>query len=232
MIRLLLALLLASPALAQRSGYEDASPETRAMQDDDSANPGFLWVRQGEELWSSSCASCHGAPATLRGVAARYPAWDAALGRPITLAQRFARHQGVSLPDDAVLALTALVGLQSRGMRLAVQTDGPMAPFAAEGARLFRQRQGQLNLSCANCHDDRAGQRLGGSIIPEGHTNGYPQYRLEWQSLGSFNRRLRSCMVGVRAEPYAAGSEQAVAIELYLARRANGLTIETPSVRP
>ena len=232
MIRLLLALLLASPAWAQRSGYDDASPETRAMQDDDSANPGFLWVRQGEELWSSSCASCHGMPATMRGVAARYPAWDETVGRPITLAQRIARHQGVLRHDDEVLALSALVGLQSRGMRLAVATDGKMAPFVAEGARLFHLRQGQLNLSCANCHDDRAGQRLGGSIIPEGHANGYPQYRLEWQGLGSFSRRLRSCMLGVRAEPYAPGSEQAVAIELYLARRAAGLKVETPSVRP
>ena len=207
------------------------APETRAMQDDDSANPGFLWVRQGEELWSP-CSSCHGAPASMRGVAARYPAWDPAMSRPITLAQRIAQHQGKSLPDDAVLALTALVGLQSRGMPVAVQTDGPMAPFVAEGARLFNQRQGQLNLSCANCHDDRAGQRLGGSVIPEGHANGYPQYRLEWQSLGSFNRRLRSCMIGVRAEPYASGSDQAVAIELFLARRASGLKVETPSVRP
>jgi sulfur-oxidizing protein SoxA len=232
MIRLLLALLLASPAWAQRSGYDDASPETRAMQDDDSANPGFLWVRQGEELWSSSCASCHGVPASMRGVAARYPAWDQTLGRPITLAQRIAQHQGVSLPDDAVLALSALVGLQSRGMKLTVATDGKMAPFVAEGARLFHLRQGQLNLSCANCHDDHAGQRLGGSIIPEGHANGYPQYRLEWQGLGSFSRRLRSCMLGVRAEPYLPGSEQAVAIELYLAQRAAGLKVETPSVRP
>ena len=231
MIRLLVVLLLASPAWAQRSGYEDASPETRAMQDDDSANPGFLWVRQGEELWSS-CASCHGTPATMRGVAARYPAWDAVLGRPITLAQRIAQHQSVLLPDDAVLALTALIGLQSRGLPVAVQTDGPMAPFLAEGARLFRQRQGQLNLSCANCHDDRAGQRLGGSLIPEGHANGYPQYRLEWQGLGSFYRRLRGCLVGVRAEPYAPDSAQAVAIELYLAQRAGGLKVETPSVRP
>ena len=131
-----------------------------------------------------------------------------------------------------MLALSALVGLQSRGMSVAITTDGPLVPFLADGARLFRQRQGQLNLSCANCHDDRAGQRLGGSIIPEGHANGYPQYRLEWQGLGSFNRRLRSCLIGVRAEPYAPGAAEAVAIELYLARRAAGLMVETPSVRP
>ncbi len=247
MIRLLLAAwLCASPALAQRSGYDDASAETRAMQDDDSANPGFLWVRHGEELWSQpagssgkTCATCHNTPDTLRGVAARYPAWDATLARPIALLQRINRcretHQGATAlaPDnDMMLALSALVGLQSRGMSVAITTDGPLVPFLADGARLFRQRQGQLNLSCANCHDDRAGQRLGGSIIPEGHANGYPQYRLEWQGLGSFNRRLRSCLIGVRAEPYAPGAAEAVAIELYLARRAAGLMVETPSVRP
>ncbi len=247
MIRLLLAaLLFASPALAQRSGYDDASVQTRAMQDDDSANPGFLWVRHGEELWSQptgtagkSCANCHNAPDTLRNVAARYPAWDATLARPITLVQRINRcresHQGTTAlaPDnDIMLALSALVGLQSRGTKIVVANDGPLAPFLADGARLFRQRQGQLNLSCANCHDDRAGQRLGGSIIPEGHANGYPQYRLEWQGLGSFNRRLRSCLIGVRAEPYGPASAEAVAIELYLMQRAGGLTVETPSVRP
>jgi L-cysteine S-thiosulfotransferase len=31
----------------RRSGYDFASPETRAMQDDDTANPGMLWVAQG-----------------------------------------------------------------------------------------------------------------------------------------------------------------------------------------
>ena len=97
--RVLLALLLAAvPAEAAEklSGYFFSSPETRAMQDDDASNPGFLWVQQGETLWhepigsaSRSCADCHGdAPATMRGVAARYPLFDARLGRPVTLMQR------------------------------------------------------------------------------------------------------------------------------------------------
>ena len=71
----------------QRSGYEFAGPETRAMQDDDTANPGMLWVAQGESLWGTkagavarSCADCHGnAQTSMKGVAARYPAFDAAL---------------------------------------------------------------------------------------------------------------------------------------------------------
>ena len=31
-----------------------------------------------------------------------------------------------------------------------------------------------------------------------------PEYRLEWQAMGSLDRRIRNCMVGVRAEPFAA----------------------------
>jgi L-cysteine S-thiosulfotransferase len=80
---------------ARRSGYDFAGPEIRAMQDDNTANPGMLWVMQGETLWArkagatdQSCADCHGdARTSMKGVAARYPTFDAALNRPIDLEQ-------------------------------------------------------------------------------------------------------------------------------------------------
>ena len=74
--------------------------------------------------------------------------------------------------------------------------------------------------------------RLGGSPIPQAHPTGYPIYRLEWQGLGSLQRRLRACMSGVRAEPFAWGAPELVELELYLARRARGMPLETPGVRP
>ena len=175
----------------------------------------------------------------MRGVAARYPAFDAHLGRPITLSQRIEqcrveRQEATPLtPDsDALLGLSAYVGLQSRGMKMQVAVDGPMRPFYEAGKALFNARQGQFNLSCAQCHDDLAGQRLGGSVIPQGHPNGYPEYRLEWQAMGSLERRIRNCMVGVRAEPFADDALDLVELELYLGARANGLNVETPAVRP
>jgi L-cysteine S-thiosulfotransferase len=250
--RLALAALLALPASGSRaaekhSGYTDASPETRAMQDDDTANPGFLWVQQGEALWSEragraarSCADCHGAaPTAMRGVAARYPVFDARLGRPVTLAQRIEQcrveRQGApALPpnSDALLGLTAYVGLQSRGMPMQVAIDGPARPSFEAGKALFTTRQGQFNLACSQCHDGLAGQRLAGSVIPQGHPNGYPEYRLEWQGMGSLDRRIRNCMIGVRAEPFAPDAPELADLELYLGWRANGLTVETPAVRP
>jgi sulfur-oxidizing protein SoxA len=243
-----LCLPIATGSTAEKhSGYHDAGPDTRAMQDDDASNPGFLWVQQGEALWSErvgsadrSCADCHGAASVaMRSVAARYPRYDAALGRPLTLTQRIEQcridRQGappLAPESDALLGLAALVGLQSRGIPMQVAIDGPARPFFEAGQALFTAREGQLNLSCSQCHDTLAGQRLGGSVIPQGHPNGYPEYRLEWQAMGSLDRRIRNCMVGVRAEPFAADSPELTNLELYLGWRSNGLGVETPAVRP
>jgi L-cysteine S-thiosulfotransferase len=232
---------------ARRSGSDFAGSQTRGMQDDDTANPGLLWVLQGEALWAEkvgaagrSCRDCHGeAPISMTGVAARYPAFDAALARPLDLEQRINRcrteHQSaepLAWESEGLLALTAFVASQSRGLPIAVGSGPELRPFLDQGAVLFHRREGQLNLSCSQCHDDNWGKRLGGSVIPQGHPTGYPIYRLEWQSLGSLQRRLRNCMIGVRAEPYEYGAAEAVALELYLMQRAQGMPIETPAVRP
>jgi len=235
------------PPADRRSGYDFASPETRAMQDDDTANPGILGVLQGETLWAAktgaagqSCADCHGeARISMKGVAARYPAFEPALARPLDLEGRINRcrseHQGaapLTWESGDLLALTAFIAHQSRGLPIAVEIGGPARPFFDWGIELFHRRQGQLNLSCSQCHDDNWGKRLAGAIILQGHPTGYPVYRLEWQSLGSLQRRLRNCMIGVRAEPYEYAAPEAVALELYLMERARGMPLETPGVRP
>ncbi len=232
---------------ARRSGYDFASPEIRAMQDDETANPGMLWVLQGESLWArkageaaKSCQDCHGnAEASMKGVAARYPAFDSVLAGPLDLEQRINRcrteHQRaepLAWESDDLLALTAFVARQSHGLPIASATGPELRPFLDLGKELFHQREGQLNLSCSQCHDDNWGKRLAGNVIPQGHPTGYPIYRLEWQSLGSLQRRLRNCMTGVRAEPFDYGAPQAVALELYLMEQARGMPIDAPAVRP
>lgn len=244
---LLAPLCLSAAAQERRSGFQDMARETQALQQDDTANPGMLWVLEGEALWNrpavpggQSCAGCHGnAEATMRGAAARYPAWDAASGAPIDLAGRImqcreARQAAPPLPRESadLLALSAYVAHQSRGAPISPPEDPRLSAAREQGRALYAERRGQLDLSCAQCHDDNAGRRLAGSTIPQGHPTGYPLYRLEWQSLGSLQRRLRGCMTGVRAEPYAYGAPEYVAIELYLAQRAAGMAVETPAVRP
>ncbi|AND88212.1 MULTISPECIES: sulfur oxidation c-type cytochrome SoxA [Bradyrhizobium] len=248
-------LLAAAPALlageiapeARRSGYAFMGPDTRAMQDDDTANPGMLFVLDGEALWTKktgsaekACADCHGdARGSMKGVAARYPAFEKAVGRPITLDQRInlcrANHQQATpLPYESrdLLALSAFVAHQSRGVAITAGDDPQLKQFVEQGRDLFMQREGQLNLACTNCHDDNFDRHLAGAPITQAQPTGYPLYRLEWQTLGSLERRLRSCMSGVRAQAYDYGAPELVALELYLMSRARGLPMETPAVRP
>jgi sulfur-oxidizing protein SoxA len=235
------------PLNDRRSDYEFMGAQTRAMQDDDTANPGMLWVLDGEALWNrrdgaaaKSCADCHNdARTSMKGVAARYPAYSPALSRPIDLEARInqcrtEQQKATPLPFESkeLLGLTAYLALQSRGMPIDIAADARMQPFIAAGGEIFNRRQGQINMSCAQCHDDNWGQKLAGAPVPQGHPNGYPVYRLEWQSLGSLQRRLRNCMSGMRAEPYAYGSPENVDLALYLMWRARGLKLEAPAVRP
>src|SRR4029077_9834127 len=115
---------------------------------------------------------------------------------------------------------------------IAPNQDDRVASFLAAGRDLFMRRQGQLNLACANCHDDNWDKRLAGSAITQAHPTGYPEYRLEWQTLGSLQRRLRSCIAGVRAQPYDYGAPELVELELYLMSRAKGMPMDVPGVRP
>jgi sulfur-oxidizing protein SoxA len=240
-----LALLLAAAASAlvqageiplaeRRSGYEFMSRETRAMQDDDTTNPAIFSLLEGETLFKSNCQSCH---ADMKGVAARYPAVKQ--GKLVNLEQqinacRTERQKAAPLAYESreLLGLTAYVARQSRGMPIDIKLDDSNRKFIEAGRTAFNRRQGQLNLACAQCHDDNSGKQLAGTPIPQAHPTGYPVYRLEWQGMGSLQRRLRNCMIGVRAEPYAYGSQEFVELELYLMWRARGMKLETPAVRP
>ena len=251
-LALLAAMALAAAELhadgdTRRSGYEFMGPATQALQRDDSANPGMLMVGEGEDLWrrragaaDKSCADCHAdAGISMRGVAARYPAHDAGTQRPIDLGGRIRQcqeRQQLDTPaapeSSKLLALQTYIAFQSRGLPMAPPADGRLDGPRARGEALYAQRIGQLDLACAQCHDEHAGQHLGGSTIPQAHAIGYPTYRLEWQGIGSLQRRLRNCMSGVRAEPYAYGAPELIELELYLATRDRGMVLEAPAVRP
>jgi len=102
------------PLDQRRSGYADLGRDTKAMQDDDTANPATLWVLDGEALWNQkagaanrACADCHNdATASMKGVAARYPAFNAARNAPVDLEQRInlcrtEQQQAPRLPSKA-----------------------------------------------------------------------------------------------------------------------------------
>jgi sulfur-oxidizing protein SoxA len=258
-IRLLLglaaALLLACPApgaeppilrSALKQGSDFTGAEVRAMQADEFANPGMLWVTRGERLWrepagaaGKSCASCHGeARESMKGAATRYPRIDSDASRLVNLAGRVnicragnQMAEPLGHESEELLALTSYVTYQSRGMPMNVTIDSQGASHFERGRSRYYQRLGQMNLSCAQCHDRNWGRTLLRETISQGHGTGWPGYRLEWQAMGSLQRRLRACYSGLRAEMPQYGAPELLELELFLAWRSNGLPIEAPGVR-
>ncbi|SNX29372.1 sulfur-oxidizing protein SoxA [Polynucleobacter meluiroseus] len=248
-----LSLALVSPmtfgadqAVASRqSSYALMTPENKAMQDDPSLNPALFWVMDGRSLWQEkagqkqvACASCHGdSGEKMRGVATHFP--KIIHGKLQTLEGqinqcRVGQQQASPLAYESkeLLALTVFVASQSKGLPIAIKQTPQNKGDLQQGQEFFNTKMGQLNLSCAQCHQERAGLKLGGSFIPQGHPTAYPIYRIEWQNLGSLQRRLRNCMSGVRAQQFEYGSLEMAQLELYLMWRARGMPLETPGVRP
>jgi sulfur-oxidizing protein SoxA len=205
----------------------------------------MFWVLDGHGLWKESagnknvsCASCHGdSGKKMADVAIQYP--KVIKDRLQTLEGqinecRTSRQEAPALAYESkeLLALTTLVATQSKGMPIAVQETPRNTKDLQQGKQFFNERMGQLNLSCAQCHQDRAGLKLGGSLIPQGHPTAYPIYRIEWQTMGSLQRRLRNCMSGVRAKQFEYGSTEMAQLEFYLMWRARGMALEAPGVRP
>ena len=248
---LLVFALTASAAEPQRpvpskSGIEFVSADIRALQADDFANPGMLWVARGEKLWqepagrgNKSCANCHGdAKSSMRGVATRYPLLDPGSARLINLEGRIMQcreqHQQaapLSYESEELLALTAYVAHQSRGLPVGVRIGWQNRRNFEAGRAIYYRRVGQMNLACAHCHEANWGKKLGPETISQGHGNAYPIYRLEWQTMGSLHRRYRTCFSAMRAEMLPYGAPEYLDLELYLAWRASGLPVETPGVR-
>jgi sulfur-oxidizing protein SoxA len=244
-LALSLGLVLSISAGAAQSGLAYLGAELKALQADPFANPGLLWVDRGTALWRASpapgvpsCASCHGSPESLREVVPALPRWNPATQRLENLeglirqCQSERQHQPPApFESPALLALATRLAHGARGLPLSEAVAPDAAPALARGEAFFRERRGQLGLSCADCHERYKGARLRGDRVSEGMINGFPIYRLTWQTLGSRHRMFQWCNEAVRATPYPFGAEPYLELELFLRHRGAGLPVETPAVR-
>ena len=227
------------------SGWLFRTSETQDLQRDDFVNPGMLSVDAALEDWSTvtgsegkSCASCHNDPEELRGVRAVYPKWDEERGEVQTIEMQvnecLTERMGAEPWDwngGDMKDMTALIASVSRGLPMNVAIDGPVQSTWEQGREMYYTRYGQLELACANCHENNAGNMIRADHLSQGQTNGFPVYRLKDADLVSVHNRFRGCIRDTRAETFAIGSPEFVALELYVASRGNGLSVEGPSVR-
>ena len=227
------------------SGWHFREDDTQAMQMDTFDNPGMIAVDQAMDAWNTvegtaekSCASCHEGPESLAGVRAVYPKWNAEAGEMRTLAMQVNNCRTEQMGAEAykydgaqMTAMEALISVQSRGMPVNVLIDGPAAEYYEKGKEIYYTRYGQLELSCANCHEQNYGNYIRADHLSQGQINGFPTYRLKNAGLVQTHNRFRGCIRDTRAETYAVGSPEFVALELYVASRGNGLSVEGPSVR-
>lgn len=226
------------------SGWLFRDSETQAMQLDDFENPGMIFVDQGIDDWNAvegeagkSCASCHEGIESMKGVRAVMPKVNGN-GELWSLEDyindcRTNRMQAEALDwdGDRMKNLTAAISVQSRGMPMNVAIDGPAKPFWEKGKEMYYTRYGQLELACANCHEDHYGDWIRADHLSQGMTNGFPVYRLKQAALVSQHNRFRGCIRDTRAETFPVGSDEFRALELYVASRGNGLPVEGVSVR-
>lgn len=235
-----------SPLAEIISGWRFRSDETQKLQTDDFENPAMIFAEYGEDLWSrvegaagKSCADCHGdASESMKGLRASMPKWHDGKATLFTLEDHInwsrEEHQKAEpwkWESQEMLAMTSYIGLQSRGMPVNVTTDGPVAEWYEKGKELYYTRVGQLDMACANCHETNYGNMIRADHLSQGQTNGFPVYRMKWQGMGSIHRRFKGCMDNIRATPFKRGSDEFTALELYLASRGQGLSVETPSLR-
>ncbi|UWR56608.1 sulfur oxidation c-type cytochrome SoxA [Phaeobacter inhibens] len=228
------------------SGWHFRSDETQALQMDDFDNPAMVFVDQAMDIWSKvegsaekSCASCHDdVEESMAGVRAVYPKWNEDAGEIRTLAMQIndcrENQMGAEkwkYTGGKMAAMEALISVQSRGMPVNVAIDGPAQSTWEQGKELYYTRTGQLELSCANCHEDNYGNMIRADHLSQGQINGFPVYRLKNTKLNTAHARFKGCVRDTRAETYKPGSAEFVALELYVASRGNGLSVEAPSVR-
>lgn len=227
------------------SGWLYREDETRDMQRDDFDNLAMVFVDRGLDSWNAaqgkngeSCAGCHQGPETMAGLRAVTPRVDEKSGKLMTVENYIqscvTERMGLEewkWTGDKMKDMLSLISMQSRGMPVNVAIDGAAAPFWEKGKEMYYTPTGTLEMSCANCHEDKQGLYIRSDHLSQGQINGFPTYRLKDAGILSAQQRFVGCVRDTRAVTYKPNSDEFKALELYVASRGNGLSVEGVSMR-
>lgn len=202
-------------------------------------------LMKGEELFNTpfangkTYASCF--PNGGKGIRQNYPYFDSASGEIKTLEGEIneCRTKNGEKPlgwqKGDIASISAYMASTANGKKVNVKIPSDPRALAAynRGKLHFYAKRGQLNLSCANCHQDNAGNRIRGDILSPalGHVTHFPVYRLKWGSLGTLHRRYGGCNKQVRAKAFKPQSDEYRALEYFHTYMSSGISVNAPSSR-
>lgn len=169
-----------------------------------------------------------------------YPYFDEKRGTVITLEMainecRVANgEKALDYKNADIAKISAYMAFVSRGkaVDVKVQTEGAYNAYM-KGKEFFYAKHGKLNMSCAGCHMQYAGQRLRAEILSPalGHTTHFPVYRSKWGEIGTLHKRYGGCTNDTGAKAFAAQSEEFRNLEFFETVMSNGLIFNGPASR-
>jgi len=141
-------------------------------------------------------------------------------------------------PSD-MEALASFVAGQSRGMKLAAPLRHPKEIEAFQtGEQLFYRRAGPHDFACVSCHGEN-GKRIRLQELPkltDPHDaqkifTTWPAYRVSQGSVRTMQHRLYDCYWQMRHPQMDYISEASIALEVFMAKYANGGEIQAPGLK-
>lgn len=207
--------------------------------------PYELAVEEGEELFNTpfkngkTYASCFRNGGI--GVRGDYPMFDKDTGKIVTMEKAINNcrvkngEKPLGYKKGKIAAISAYMAYTTRGQKIDIKIPHDQRALDAynDGKRFFFARRGQLNVACAHCHIDNAGNRIRADILGPalGHVSHFPVYRAKWGAIGTLHRRVTGCNKQVRAKPFKAQGEEYSNLEYYLSYMSNGVPWNGPGTR-
>lgn len=200
-------------------------------------------IEEGKAMWEKpfangkTYAGCF--PNGGKNVAGNYPMFDDKEGKVVTfeMAINTCREANGEKPLDysgkEIGKLTSYARTLSDGMKMNVKVQGPAALAAYErGKAFFYQRRGQLNFSCATCHQDNASHRLRSEFLSPavGQATHWPVFR-GGDNLVTLQQRYAGCNTMVRAVALKPGSQEYNELEYFHSYLSNGLPLKASVFR-
>ena len=256
-------LALAASAAVQAQSTADGIAEYRKMLED--GNPAELFEMKGEELWkqkrgpkNATLEQCDlgKGPGVLKGAFVEMPRFFKDTGKVMDLETRLIHCmvtlQGFSEADlykaapnigrgegANLVAITTYVATQSKGLRFNLPVSQPQEKAMYEvGKRLFFQRGGPHDFSCASCHGED-GKRIRLQDLPNLTKNpgdgigfaAWPAYRVSNAQMWTMQKRLNDCYRQQRFPEPKFGSDATIALGVYMGVNAKGAESIVPAIK-